>query len=134
MFPAGYLFWVKKAELDLRPFLPIPSTIYLLIWEPQRGFTCEYHLYTRSYICDYLILKIKIWNYEDLKVKLLSRVWLFAAPWTVAYEAPLSMEFSRQERWSGLPYPSPGDLPDPGLLHGRQTLYHLSHQGSPMKT
>ena len=36
-------------------------------------------------------------------------------PWTVAHQAPLSMEFSRQEYWSGLPFPSPGDLPDPGL-------------------
>ena len=42
-------------------------------------------------------------------------VQLFVTPWTVAYEAPLSMEFSRQEYWSGLPYPSPGDLPDPGI-------------------
>ena len=44
-----------------------------------------------------------------------SRVQLFATPWTVAHEAPLSMEFSRQEYWSGLPFPSPGDLPDPGI-------------------
>ena len=42
-------------------------------------------------------------------------VWLFATPWTVAHQAPLSMGFSRQEYWSGLPYPSPGDLPDPGI-------------------
>ena len=47
-------------------------------------------------------------------VKLLSRVQLLATPWTVAYQAPPSMEFSRQEYWSGLPFPSPGDLPDPG--------------------
>ena len=46
------------------------------------------------------------------KVKSLSRVKLFVTPWTVAYQAPLSMEFSRQEYWSGLPFPSPGDLPD----------------------
>ena len=39
----------------------------------------------------------------------------FATPWTVAHQAPLSMEFSRQEYWSGLPCPSPGDLPDPGI-------------------
>ena len=39
----------------------------------------------------------------------------FSAPWTVAHQAPLSMEFSRQEYWSGLPFPSPGDLPDPGI-------------------
>ena len=46
---------------------------------------------------------------------LLSRVQLFAIPWTVAYQVPLSVKFSRQEYWSGLPFPSPGDLPDPGI-------------------
>ena len=49
------------------------------------------------------------------KVKSLSRVRLFATPWTVAYQAPQSMGFSRQEYWSGLPFPSPADLPDPGI-------------------
>ena len=44
-----------------------------------------------------------------------------ATPWTVAYQAPLFMGFSRQEYWSGLSFPCPGDLPDPGF---RQTLYH----------
>ena len=47
-------------------------------------------------------------------MKSLSRVQLFATPWTVAYQAPLSMEFSRQEYWSQLPFPFPEDLPDPG--------------------
>ena len=47
--------------------------------------------------------------------KSLSRVWLFATPWTVAYQAPPSMGFSRQEYWRGLPFPSPGDLTDPGI-------------------
>ena len=68
-------------------------------------------------------------------VKSLSRVWLFATPWTLARQVPLSMGFSRQEYWSGLPFPSPGDLPDPGTeprsLHCGQTLYCLSQQGSP---
>ena len=41
--------------------------------------------------------------------------WLFATLWTVTHQAPLSMEFSRQEYWSGLPFPSPVDLPDPGI-------------------
>jgi len=48
-------------------------------------------------------------------VKSLSRVRLFATPWTVAHEALPSIEFSRQEFWSGLPFPSPGDLPSPGI-------------------
>ena len=43
-------------------------------------------------------------------------------PWTVACQAPLSMRFSRQEYWSGLPFPSPGDLPDPGIEPGSPTL------------
>ena len=50
-----------------------------------------------------------------VKVKSLSRVRLFVTLWTVAYQAPLSMGFSRQEYWGGLPFPSPGDLPDPGI-------------------
>ena len=45
----------------------------------------------------------------------LSRVQLFATAWTVASHAPLSMEFSRKEYWSGLPFPSPGNVPDPGI-------------------
>ena len=53
--------------------------------------------------------------YHLVKVKSLSRVWLFATPWTIAYQAPPSRGFSRQEYWSGLPFPSPGDLPDPGI-------------------
>ena len=44
-----------------------------------------------------------------------SHVQLFVTPWTVAHQAPLSMRFSRQEYWRGLPFPSPGDLPNPGL-------------------
>ena len=50
-----------------------------------------------------------------VKVKSLSRVRLFVNPWTVAYQAPPSMEFSRQEYWSGLPFPSPENLPNPGI-------------------
>ena len=47
--------------------------------------------------------------------KSLSHVQLFSTPWTIARQAPLSMGFSRQEYWSGLPFPSPGDLPDSGI-------------------
>ena len=52
---------------------------------------------------------------HTIEVKSLSRVQLFVTPWTVAHQAPPSMGFSRQEYWSGLPFPSPGDLPDPGI-------------------
>ena len=56
------------------------------------------------------------------EVKSLSRVRLFTTPWTVAYQAPPSMGFSRQECWSGLPFPSPGDLPNPGIKPGSPAL------------
>ena len=54
-------------------------------------------------------MKVKV------KVKSLSNVQLFETPWTVAYHASPSMGFSSQEYWSGLPFPSAGDLPDPGI-------------------
>ena len=57
-----------------------------------------------------------------VKVKSLSRVRLFVTPWTIAYQAPPSMGFSRQEYWSGLPFPSPGDLPNPGTEPGSPAL------------
>ena len=57
-----------------------------------------------------------------VKVKSLSRVRLFATPWTVAYQEPQSMGFSRQEYWSGLPFPSSGDFPDPGIEPGSPAL------------
>ena len=73
--------------------------------------------------------------YDKVKVKLLSHVQLFEIPWSVAYQVSPSMGFSRQEYWIGLLFPSPRDLPnpgiEPGLLHCRQTLYPLRHQGSP---
>ena len=60
--------------------------------------------------------------HEIRKVKSVSRVRLFVTPWTVAYQAPPSMGFSRQEYWSGLPFPSPGDLPNPGIKPKPPTL------------
>ena len=66
---------------------------------------------------------------EVAKAMMLSHVQLFVTPWTITQQVPLSMEFSRQKYWSRLPFPSPGDLPNPGLhllwlLLGRQILYH----------
>ena len=67
-------------------------------------------------------------------MKSLNHVKLIVTPWTAAYQAPLSMGFSRQEYWSELPFPSPGDLPDPEIESRspelQEDLYHLSHQGS----
>ena len=60
-----------------------------------------------------------------------SRVQLSVTPWTLARQPPLSMGFSRQEYWSGLPCPPPEDLPNPDLLHCKWILYRPRHQGSP---
>ena len=57
-----------------------------------------------------------------VKVKSLSRILLFATLWTVAHQAPPSMGFSRQEYWSGLPFPSPGNLPTSGIELGSPTF------------
>ena len=70
----------------------------------------------------------------EVKVKSLSHVRLFATPWTVAYQAPPSMGFSRQEYWSGLPFPSPGDLPDPGIEPGSPAFQADALTSEPLQT
>ena len=66
---------------------------------PSSGCACSQHSFQK-----YTFVP---WQSSGCEVKLLSRVWLSAIPWTLAYQAPLSMEFSRQEYWSGLPFPFP---------------------------
>ena len=61
-----------------------------------------------------------------------SHVWLFATPWTVASQAPLSMGFSRQESWSGVPFPIPGDLPNPGIEPTSPAFSALAADSSPL--
>ena len=70
-------------------------------------------------IINSFILSFTIWKW---KCYLLSHVRLFATPWTVACQAPLSVGFSREEYWSGLPFPSLEDLPDSGIKPGSPTL------------
>ena len=62
-----------------------------------------------------LIMISHLNRYYFNKVSVLSHVQLFATPWTVAHQAPVSMGFSREEYWSGAPSPPPGDLPSPGI-------------------
>ena len=66
--------------------------------------------------------------------QLLSRIRLFVTPWTIACQAPLSMEFSSQEYHSGLPFPSPGDLPNPGIKPGSPALQAGSLPSEPPGT
>ena len=67
------------------------------------------------------------------EVKLLSCVSLFEILWTVAYQAPPSTEFSRQEYWSGLSFPSPGDLPDPGIEPRSPALQAYALPSEPLR-
>ena len=84
------------------------------------------------YILNVIFLEMKI------KACVLLRIWLFAIPWTVAHQAPLSLGLSWQEYWSGLRFPPPGDLPDPEieavsprLLHWQQVLSHWATWEAP---
>ena len=75
-------------------------------------------------VSDKLVVKlsVKLIKILEGKWKSLSRVWLFVTLWIVTRQAPLSMEFSRQEYWSGLPFPSSGDLLHPGIEPRSLTL------------
>ena len=68
---------------------------------------------------------------KESEVKSLSCVRLFETPWTIAHQAPPSMEFSRQEYWSGLPFPSPGDLPDPRIEPGSPAVQAVALPSEP---
>ena len=102
-----------------------------MAWAPPPPPSCV--LNSRLWALRMTIVPPRQPAFPDSRVKCwsLSYVWLFATPCTVAHQVPLSMEFSRQEYWSGWTFPSSGDLSDPVILHCRQILYHLSHQGSP---
>ena len=64
---------------------------------------------------DSMEIPLKTSNKTTMFCAVLSRVQLFVTPWTTALQAPLSVGFSRQEYWSGLPFPTPGDLPNSGI-------------------
>ena len=97
----------------------------------ERGNECSLNVCCKSSVC-----------YNGMaRASMLNHVWLCVTLWTVAHQAPLSMGFSRQEYWSGLPFPTPGDLPDPGIEPMspvspalQADALQLSHLGSPCVT
>ena len=129
IFPKSSQLCLQKATFSLSPlitsplsvpdpYVPLPSKFPLLV--PIRTshtglgppLMASFNHFFKSYVCIYSHIQrhwgfsFNIWG-KWSKVKLLSHVQLFAMPWTVAYQAPPSMGFSRQEYWSGLPFPSP---------------------------
>ena len=119
VFPRTSHFQVlDKSPLSVPGSSP-PSCSSMNQWSSDFLFLCQLKEF---------FLKLHLWGFQQetnntlklrqlrKKVKLLSCVWLFASPWTnVAHQAPPSMGYSRQEYWSRLPFPSPGDHPDPGI-------------------
>ena len=85
------------------------------------------------YLWNSSTLSFEIINLHSIVcVQLLSCVWLFVALWTIVCQVPLSMGFPRQEEWSGLPSPSPGDLPNPGIEPGSPELQADSLPSEPI--
>ena len=143
LFPSFYGWVVFRCMYE--PHLLYP----LFCWRTFRLFPCsgycEQCYYEHSRACiflndslyRYMLRSGIVGSYDNsnfnflstfllfpiVKVKSLSHVWLSATPWTVAYQALQSMECSKQEYWSGLPFPSPGDPPNPWIEPGSPTLH-----------
>ena len=107
--------WVDKSiqytnlsTFECLEFSMLKMFFKIKIW---RNKAIEHLKYMRRNGSIEIILKF----YDNVCVLLLSHVWLFVTPWTIARQATLSMAFPRQEYWSGLLFPFPGDLPNPGI-------------------
>ena len=109
----------------------IPGSYAILFFIASDFTFTTWHIHN----CAAFPLCSSLWPSESESVSCSVVSGLFVAQWTVAHQASLSMEFSSQEYWSSLPFPSPGVLPDPGmnpgLLHCREILYSLNNHGSP---
>jgi len=94
------------------------SQVLLSIKITQRSFfgtsVLRFHLCLLNPLLLHHLVHIRPWNVNTRDIGMVC-LWLFVTPWTIAHQAFLSMGFSRQEFWSGFPFPSPGDPPDPGI-------------------
>ena len=103
------LFWFESSPSHFVTYIP-RLIRFLFVVVPMHTVPCDALCHLSASLFS---LPIE-WEFKCV-CQSLSRVWLFATPWTAVCQAPLSMRFSRQEYWSGLPRPSPGDLPNPGI-------------------
>ena len=115
-----YLFFCSGLKPNLQYLWGVPVLGFIFALLPCFLCVCVFFVALSLLIAFFCIELIS--SHLKVKVKLLSHVRLFATQWTVAYQAPPSMGFSRQECWSGLPFPSPGDLPTPGIKPGFPSL------------
>ena len=95
-------------DSDHIPFKTTSNSIHC----PQRQLSCSCHEMQCTLVGVHTRARVRVWVCVP---SCFSGVWLFAAPWTIAHQAPLSMGFSREDPWSGLPCLPPGDLPNPGI-------------------
>ena len=110
-----FVFFIKEKNFEFwRKFFCTSHILVVLELFPSEPPRILHHIII---ICLHWLQLYNIYI-QNLYMCVFSRfscVWLVATLWTVICQAPLSMRFSRQEHWSGLPCPSPGDLPDPGI-------------------
>ena len=104
--------------LTLTPFSPLPTIQWILFFLPQKTPSFLFSSPTSTFT----LWIVVVWLLRPGRLTvclcywcLLFGVQLFVTSWTIAHQAPLSMRFLRQEYWSGLPFPSPGDLPNPRI-------------------
>ena len=127
----------KKKKKEISESYNCLQKEVFLSYEESRKLETHFFIFANNYVCKQsgqcswcAFIDQCSWIVKSLSVP------RFATPWTVAHQAPLSMEFSTHEYQSGLLFPSPGYLPDPGIKprfpHCMQMLYCLSHQGSPL--
>ena len=110
----------------LQRFVPTSSELGRVVGRDRKGVKIQPQWVVHPFILHFFPFHVKwgvqgvkrgrLGKVKEKKVKLLSHVWLVVTPWTVAHQAPLSMGFSRQEYWSGLPFSFPGGLPDPRTM------------------
>ena len=106
----------------------------MIIFDSIRNllFYYEWHVYFQYFaVINHTLLIILVCVCVCV-CKLLSRSQFFVTPWVITCQAPLSMGFSRQEHWSGFPFPSPGDLPNPRIKPGSPTLQADSLPAEPL--
>ena len=117
--------------------IPFSSNFFLILIKSQVNYVCLnlclFYFFLYSLYVIYKIRKKVMKMSFNSSVSLLSRVRLFATPWTLSHQVPLSMEFSRQEYWSGLPCTPLWDLPNPGTEPRSPTLQVYSLLSEPME-
>ena len=148
--PAKQEIWVRSLGLEDSPEECMATYSSILAWRilMDRGAWFNICLHVNNEWLKFKINELKdilmqihsifIYKCSITCVLFTQSCWLFASPWTVAHQAPLSTGFSWQEYWNGFPFPPPGDLPEPGIKPMslvspalQEEALLLSHQGSP---